>query len=48
MEFYLHQLFNIYIDLYEIMKIMDILKRSRDCLLYTKKETNRGLFTIKP
>jgi len=23
-----------------------ILKRARDCLLYTKKETNCGLFTV--
>jgi len=25
-----------------------ILKRSYDCLLYTKKETNCGLFIVKP
>ena len=28
--------------------LIRILKWSRDCLLYTKKETNCGLFTVKP
>jgi len=28
--------------------MLNILKRSRDGLLYTKKETNCGLFTVKP
>ena len=31
-----------------IKTLYKILKGSRDCLLYTKKETNCGLFTVKP